>query len=240
VYVITEMSADDAEWAAELMELKRQAYERYSPVFWRPATNVTAAHARYLRAVIVAPTTIALRERDGFIICQLRETEGFADDFTVAEPGAWHRTGAALLLAAAERLAAAGVHAVRVVTANADRRKSGMLASLSLRLAEQWWVRELTPAEQATSQEPGKVSGPGFAGWLGPAPGVYNPGGPVFQADPAKGYDSPEVIERAAAGLGAVLAVVPAAPGTRAADELDRAGWSVASDWYTGWPRPNR
>jgi hypothetical protein len=39
--VLTEMSAADAEWAAGLMELRRQAYERYSPVFWRTARGAT-------------------------------------------------------------------------------------------------------------------------------------------------------------------------------------------------------
>jgi len=235
---VTDMPAGDADWAAELMELRRQAYERYSPVFWRPAPNVTGPHARFLRNQISAPATIALRTRDGFIICQRRETEGFVDDFAVSPPGSWDHAGAALLLAAAERLAATGIHAVRVVTADADHAKCDMLESLSLRVAEQWWVRELTPAGQAAEAEPGRVSGPGFAGILVPAPPVYDPGGLVFQLDPAGGYAAPDVIERAAAERGAVLAVVPAAPATAEAADLQQAGWSVASDWYVGWPLP--
>jgi hypothetical protein len=35
---VTEMSAGDARWAAELMERRRRDYVRYSPVFWRPET----------------------------------------------------------------------------------------------------------------------------------------------------------------------------------------------------------
>jgi hypothetical protein len=226
------MSAEDADWAAELMERKRQEYGRYSPVFWRPARNVTGRHARYLRGLIGAPTTIALRTRDGFIICQRRETEGFVDDFTVTPPGTWDSTGAELLLAAAERLAASGVGSVLVVTAHADEAKCGMLASLSLRVREQWWVRELSPARPAAAV-PGQVSGPGFAGFLGPAPPVYDPGGLVFQA---AGQADPVVTEHAATERGAVLAVIPAVPGSAAADQLHRAGWSVAPDWYAGWP----
>jgi hypothetical protein len=167
---------------------------------------------------------------------RLHQNEGFVDDFTVEPPGTWDGAGAALLLAAAERLAASGVRALRVVTAHADQAKCGMLASLSLRVVERWWVRELTPAGPAA--DPGWVSGPGFAGWLGPAPPVYDPGGPVFQADPSRGDASPDVIEREAAERGAVLAVCPAVPGTGTANELARAGWSVASDWYLGWPLP--
>jgi hypothetical protein len=70
------------------------------------------------------------------------------------------------------------------------------------------------------------------------APPVYDPGGLVFQADRAAAHADPDVIQRAATELGAVLAVVPAPPGTAAAAELRRAGWSVASDWYAGWPLP--
>jgi hypothetical protein len=44
------------------------------------------------------------------------------------------------------------------------------------------------------------------------------------------------VIESEAAALGAVLAIVPAIPGSGHAVELQRHGWSIASDWYLGWP----
>lgn len=44
------------------------------------------------------------------------------------------------------------------------------------------------------------------------------------------------VVEREASALGAVLAIVPASPGTLRASQLEQLGWSVASDWYLGWP----
>lgn len=233
--MVTELSDGDAEWAAGLMERRRRIYADYSPVFWRPAENVTGQHARFLGRQIISETNIALRTRHGFIICQRRPSEGFVDDFAVAPPGTWGVDGATLLLAAAERLAAVSdVGKVRVVTAHADEAKCEMLASLSLSLAEQWWVRELTPGGPASAT--GRVSGPGFSGILTPAPPVYDPGGPVFQADLAAEPAELDVIEREAAARGAVLAVVPAEPGTARASELARKGWSVASDWYLGWP----
>lgn len=177
----------------------------------------------------------SLRTRHGFIVCQRRDSEGFVDDFTVESPGTWDADGAALLLTAAERLVAGdGVGAVRVVTAHAHEAKAGMLAGLSLSLAEQWWVRELTPTSPPTAL--GRISGPGFSGVLVAAPPVYDPGGPVFDADrvePGAGLDA---IERTAAAAGAVLAVLPAAPGVALTGDLRRRGWHVASDWYVGWP----
>jgi hypothetical protein len=232
---VTEMSAADARWAAELMEKRRRDYARYSPVFWRPADGVVGLHAEYLRGCVSAETTVALRTEHGFIVGERRGSTGLVDDFAVEPPGTWDSDGAVLLLAAAERLVAAdGVDAVVVVTAHADRPKAGMLAGRSLTLAEQWWVRELQPIVPAAS--PGRLRGPGFCGVLRPAPGVYDPGGPVFQNDRAGEHTDPAAIERTAAAHGAVLAVLPAAPGTTLARELRERGWHVASDWYRGIP----
>jgi hypothetical protein len=232
---VTEMLAGDARWTAELIERRRRDYVRYSPVFWRPAEGVVGLHERFLRGRITAETTVALRTRHGFIICERRRSVGFVDDFAVEPPGSWDSDGAALLLAAAERLAAGdGVATVLVVTAHADLAKTALLGNLSLTVADQWWVRELQPV--GPEAPPGQFSGPGVSGTLGPAPGVYDPGGPVFQNDRAGEHTDIDAIERAAAAQGAVLAVLPAAPDAPLAPELRRKGWHVASDWYRGIP----
>jgi hypothetical protein len=179
-----------------------------------------------------------LRTEHGFIIGQRVGSKGFVDDFAVAPPGSWDTDGAALLLAAAERLGAADGVTLVVVTAHADLAKSGMLGSLSLALAEQWWVRELRPAGPAAAT--GRFSGPGFSGTLGPAPAVYAPGGPVFQNDRAGERTDVAALEHAAAARGAVLAVLPATPGAALAPELRGRGWHVASDWYRGIPERPR
>ncbi len=229
------MTAADTQFAAALMERRRREYVRYSPVFWRPAEGVVGLHERYLRGRISAETTVALRTAHGFIICERRRLEGFVDDFAIEPPGTWDSDGAALLLAAAERLAVVyGVAAVRVVTGHADRPKAGMLANLSLTLAEQWWVRELLPARPAAA--PGRISGPGFSGILGPAPDVYDPGGLVFQNQPAGEHADFDAIEQGAAACGAVLAVIAVAPDPARTRELRQKNWSVASDWYVGTP----
>jgi hypothetical protein len=44
------------------------------------------------------------------------------------------------------------------------------------------------------------------------------------------------IIEHEAAATGAVLAIVPAAPGSTRSADLKHRDWSVASDWYLGWP----
>jgi hypothetical protein len=80
------------------------------------------------------------------------------------------------------------------------------------------------------------VSGPGFSGLLTQVPPVYAPGGPVFLADAPEEPAFVTVIAHAATEHGAVLAIVPAAPGGAVAAELRRRGWTVASDWYTGRP----
>ena len=45
---LREMMADDAAWAAGLMERRRQVYAGYSPVFWRPRPGAACLHARFL------------------------------------------------------------------------------------------------------------------------------------------------------------------------------------------------
>jgi hypothetical protein len=238
------MTADDVAWAAGLMERRRQVYAAYSPVFWRPRPGVTGLHVRFLGRQLTLPGYLALRTGHSFLIGQRRDQEAFVDDFAIDETARWDADGATLLLAAWHRWAADGTEAVRVVTAHADEDKCAMLAALSLELAEQWWVRALspegdeppgTPAGQSTSAWP--VTGAGFSGFLGPAPPVYDPGGPVLQVGDLAADADLASVEREAAGMGAVLLIVPAVPASaRAAAIARRPGWTVASDWYLGCP----
>lgn len=235
VVAVRELSVDDVAWVAELMEQRRQDYARFSPVFWRPAADVTGLHARFLRRQISSDANVGLRTDHGFIIAQRRPAEGFVDDFAVDRDGTWDEYGAVLLLSASQRLAAASaLTQVRVVTAHADKPKASMLASLSLQVAEQWWVREVEPAAQPG--KPGRVDGTGFSGIFGPAPPVYDPGGPVLLADRLADDADIAMIEHEAAEMGSVLAIVPAAPGSARSTGLRQRDWSVASDWYLGWP----
>ena len=46
---VAQMTGADCEWAAELMQRRREVYAAYSPVFWRPAKDAIAPHARFLQ-----------------------------------------------------------------------------------------------------------------------------------------------------------------------------------------------
>jgi hypothetical protein len=237
---VRDLLAAEAGWAAELMSQRREIYAGYSPVFWRPARNVTGLHADYLRRQIGSENFVSLRTDHGFLMAHSRPGKAFVDDFAIDRAGSWAADGASLLLAAAGRLAATPgrEQTMLVVTAHADEAKVSMLLDLSLSLVEQWWVVPVTPAGEPGS--PGRVEGPGFAGFLGPAPPVYDPGGLVLDADRAADDADPAVIEARAAELGAVLAVLRTPPGAQRIASLQVRGWTIASDWYFGWPSENR
>jgi hypothetical protein len=65
---------------------------------------------------------------------------------------------------------------------------------------------------------------------FGPAPPVYDPGGPVLRADDVADGTDAAGLEAEAIRVGAVLLVVPAVPGTARARELSGPDWQVASD----------
>jgi hypothetical protein len=237
VVKIREMLPADAGWAAALMDQRRQVYATYSPVFWRPARDVTAMHAKYLSKLIASDNYLSLRTDDGFMLGRIQPTETQIDDFAVTEPGRWNADGTALMLAAAQRLAEAGRdRTLRVVTAHADDAKVAMLRNVSLSLVQQWWVRELKPAGEPVGH--GQVQGPGFTGSFGSAPAVYDPGGPVLHVDHAQDDADLASMEEEAVSMGAVLLVLPTTPGADRVGELLRRGWTVASDWYLGRPSP--
>jgi hypothetical protein len=83
------MAADDAVWAAGLMERRRQVYAGYSPVFWRPRPGVAGLHARFPGRQVTSAGFVALRTGHGFLIGQRRGQEGFVDDFAVDEAVRW-------------------------------------------------------------------------------------------------------------------------------------------------------
>lgn len=221
------------------MAERRAVYAIYSPVFWRPRPGVTALHAGFLARQAHDPTNIALRTRHGFIIVQRRGREGLVDDFAVDAGDRWVTDGETLLTEAWRRLRPDGITTMRVVTAQADRPKVQMLIRCGLTLVEQWWVQPVNPAS-APKVQPGRVHRAGFSGLLGPAPPVYDPGGPVLLVDRIDPDACSDHIADTAAEMGAVLAIVPAEPSSTLARELDVGEWSVASEWYLGQPTRSR
>jgi hypothetical protein len=234
--LVRAMAAADVTWAARVMDQRRQLYARYSPVFWRPARDAISLHTRFLASQMAAPRTIALRSDGGLLIAELRGPEVLIDDFAVTGEGRWPADGARLLAAAWEQAAAAGARTARVVTAAADGPKVALLVSAGLVPASRWWVKPVTPT--GPPARAGRVQGTGFAGRLGPAPPVYAPGGPVLLADDLPGRASLAAVEAGAAAAGAVLVIVPAAPGAADEQQLAQRGWTVASQWHLGTPAP--
>lgn len=228
------MQAADARWAAEVMEARRRIYATYSPTFWRPACDVVDLHAGFLARQLAEPTNAGFRTDHAFVIGQLRSEEGFVDDYAIDQWGDWATDGRALLLTVWEALLRMGATRMRVVTAKLDVDKVAMVLAASLQLVEEWWVKELTPTAPAGTA--GRVSGSCFTGILGPAPPVYDPGGPVLLAHPAPGADL-EALEAEGADLGAVLGVVPASPRSELQKCLEQRSWAVASQWYVGCPQ---
>lgn len=127
--------------------------------------------------------------------------------------GTWADDGLALLSSAWDRLSAKGLLDLRVVSAQADELKVAMLVAIGLRLVEQWWVKPIE-ARDAPGVPAGRVDGPGFSGLLGPAPPVYDPGGPVLLADCVAVDGDLAVIEDEAARMGSVLVLIPTEPGS--------------------------
>lgn len=235
------LTGDDCAWAAEVMERRRQIYAVYSPVFWRPAGGIVDVHGRFLATRLASEGAVGLRTHRGFLIGEPKNQEGLVDDFAVEPDSSWASDGAELLCAAWAELAAQGLRTLRVVTAAADQEKVAMLRSCSLQLAEQWWVKPLEPTGTTTGLgTTGRITGSGFSGTLGPAPPVYDPGGPVLFVD--RLYDGADLADlvREATATGAVLAVVPTPASAEGEDALRRHGWAVASAWYTGIPRHGR
>lgn len=236
---VRDFKADDAEWAAKLMEQRRKTYASYSPVFWRPAAGVSELHAGFLRRLTTNPANVCLRAEHGFIVGQLRRAECFVDDFAVDEEGTWGNDGRELLGELWSRVASDTIITMRVVTAKADRDKVAMLTVAGLTLAEQWWVKPLDPTG-ASETAPGRVTGPGFSGLLGPAPPVYDPGGPVLLVDRLDDDGDLASVEDAAGAMGTVLAIVPAPTGDARNRDLAERNWTVASQWYLGQPQPTQ
>lgn len=227
------MGVGDVPWAAEMMEARRQVYASYSPVFWRPANDVVELHGRFLERQLQDPANVGLRTDHAFLMGQLRGEEGVVDDFAVDQQPRWANEGRELVGGAWQALRALGATRLRVVTAKADFDKVSMLLAASLQLAEEWWVKEVRPSGGANS--PRSVKGTRFSGVVGPAPPVYDPGGPVLLARLEPDADL-AVLEAEAADLGAVLAVVAVAPSSEYVQRLQHRSWTVASQWYVGRP----
>lgn len=228
------MNRDDFDWAATLMEHRRQRYAEFSPVFWRPAKGITASHAQFMSALAARDGAAAVRSDAGFVLSYPHEGRCFVDDFAVAADHLWASEGRELLLRLWSTVRSAEQPVLRVVCARGDEPKRDMLRLLGLQVAARWWVKELSPTSEPTTWGPVTLNG--IEALIGPPPPVYDPGGPVCllgDVDPSRAGDAAQ----AAADLGAVLAIVQSASDPREdVPALDAAGFHNPSEFYEGDP----
>lgn len=228
------MGDADFDWAAAVMERRRQRYAEYSPVFWRPATDVTAGHAQFMRALAGRDGGFAIRSDDGFVLSYPQGGRCFVDDFAVTADHLWASQGRDLLLALWSTARSPDQTVLRVVTARRDEAKRSMLTALGLEVAARWWVKEVSPVTEPTAWGP--VTLGGVEAVIAPAPPVYDPGGPVCllgDLDPSLADDA----VRVAAELGAVLAIVQyESDPSDHVPGLEAAGFHNPSEHYDGDP----
>lgn len=230
------MTDEDFEWAAALMERRREAYERFSPVFWKPAEGVRAQHAGFMRSQVHAGSAVAVRSDNGFLVAAIREDRYDVDDFAVVTEDQWATEGRLLLESVVAFGPAPRASGLRVVTARRDLPKRQMLQALGLTVVSRWWVKPLAPSHSGEVGA-GAVALTGVTAFFGPAPPVYAPGGPVCILGD---IDSDIAVQAAteAAQKGAVLAVVTRnmSPDEPPENEpvLSAAGFDNASEFFEG------
>lgn len=231
----------DFEWAAGLMAERRQRYAEHSPVFWRPAEGIAAAHAGFLQATAARSGSVAVRTDHGFAISTLTEGRCYVDDFAVERAEHWSTDGRDLLLAVWTAARSDEQRVLRVVTARRDEPKRDLLVGLGLAVAARWWVKALEPTTAtATAATWGPVDVGGRTALLMPPPPVYDPGGPVCLLGDIASDEAGTAAARAAEH-GAVLAIVQrdgggdgGAPPPADDPALEAAGFHNPSEFYEG------
>lgn len=228
--------------AALLADSKRIEYERYSPVFWRPAGDALERHEAFLAKCLddEAYTCLAAR-REGHLAGIAMAAHSvipppfrsdpqrswLVDDFFVASAAEWQSLGAQLVEAVERAARDSGAARLVVLCARRDEPKRAMLVACGYQRGASWWVLpvpalegELPPLRDTDAV-------------VGPAPPVYDPGGLTALAlemrDPA---DVPTFGQWASAS-NAILAIVPARSSDPALEEgLVVGGYEPTSDWF--------
>lgn len=144
---------DDIPRMAELADLKRTEYERFSPTFWRKAEGAVEGQKAFFGTLLERPSTIALvwdeGGVDGFIIGSVvppppvynpGKNVCVVDDFVVSSPATWATVGAALLNAVQEQAKEQGANLSVVICGHLDEPKRAMLRANGFAIASEWYV----------------------------------------------------------------------------------------------------
>lgn len=234
----------DAKAMAEIAEAKRQHYADHAFPFQRPATNGESIHAAFLPKLIEWDGFIVLVHEshpdrvDGFIVARVGSApppfgEGalfHVDDFALTSADYWPTLGGKLLREVARRAAAADAETGIVVSgpASIDRAKTDFLTKQGFVVEAEWWVKLIDASAGMTARESDR-----FEAVVGPAPPVYDPGGPTCLALRIDGPEVLEEFEAFAQASGSVIAIIPTrTTHTDLRDALPRRGYTVASEWY--------
>ena len=235
------MTADDAAWAAGLMERHRQVYAGYSPVFWRPQPAPPACTHASSAATSARPATSPCAPGVASSSASAATTRGSSTTSRSTRPArgtATRRRGPAEPRAPVRRSTASS-------GADSDlARRRGQVRHAGRALASVWPSSGASvscdPARSRSVPPRGRLTGTGFAGLLGPRADRSTTRWPGPARRPPGGRRATwYLVEREAAG-----------DGGRAADRARRArhrtgpgrsgpkrpGWTVASDWYLGRP----
>lgn len=145
--------SQDVERMAELADLKRTEYERFSPTFWRRADGTVASQMTFFRALLKRSNIIALvweeGEAEGFIVgsvvppppgYNLGKNVCVIDDFVVVDPETWPTVGTALLNTVRERAEELEAQLSVVVCGHLDEPKRAMLRDNGFSIASEWYV----------------------------------------------------------------------------------------------------
>ena len=141
----------------DLAAVKRDQYQEYSPVFWRPAARAREAHRSFFEKHIVSGKSICLvHDADdvlnGFIIGNVISAPPIynpggkvcmIDDFVVADPLLWSTVGTALREETERRAAMAGAVLLVIVCAQRDEAKRRVLRESGSHVASEWYVRAI-------------------------------------------------------------------------------------------------
>jgi GNAT superfamily N-acetyltransferase len=121
--------------AALLADAKRGEYERYSPVFWKPAENALERHEPWLAKCLDDDTFTSFAARSGSTLVGLAmaahsvfpppfrsdpEPSWLVDDFYVRSPDDWSGIGVELVEAVEGAARSHGIARVVVLSARRD------------------------------------------------------------------------------------------------------------------------
>ena len=150
-------TTEDVARMAELSRIKREEYEKYSPILWKMADRPNKAHALYLRKLVENEDAITLVSEDkgmvnGFLIGSLVDAPAvynpggkvcMIDDYVVGGPNLWSSVGISLLERCRTIAKAKGCVLQVIVCGQKDRAKLHMLKEANAEAASEWYVRPI-------------------------------------------------------------------------------------------------